>query len=640
MHQIKENKKKLLCLLALILVIVAAGFGVDFFCQRGVLGLSEEEKGEHVLHHHSVWADGFDHTDAGWQFEDDAGRIVISTDGRYIDRFVMEYQCDRRLDLEWTIYLTGQEEPWILEDNNGLFISRTSEWIGGQVDRVELFCQQAPEETEKMDLFITEFSILNEYERNWYRILFVWILLGLAAFVILGWKWIASHMAQAYLIAALTIGGTMILLSPANKVGWDEEVHFFHAYCVSHFGAEVKTNDILEKLFVADDENWPYSQPANRDEREQMNEALNTMVETQPYDNNRGRALAGLYTPAYIPSAIGIRLGLMLDLPFTAVYQLGRVFNLIFCVAIMAWAIHVIPAGKAILTMIGLLPTPLFLMAVYSYDPFITALFALGFALFLREYRDKEKKLSWQTFAVMSFSFTVGSLPKAIYVPMILMIWLLPGTKFADRKEERLVKGIVLALFIALMASFVLPVVISPAESNDLRGGNTSEAGQIPYILSDIPRFIRMMVYSIRTTFAGFTIGAAVYGSLGHLGLEMLGMVIPLFVLGVIFADEKWLGGDSYLTWPHRLWILFLSLIVMAMVWLAMYLAFTPVGSNTINGVQARYYIPLLLPVYLCLCPDRVKVKIGKEVLYPATLACGMVVTLVTVERCMLGLCG
>ena len=30
------------------------------------------------------------------------------------------------------------------------------------------------------------------------------------------------------------------------------------------------------------------------------------------------------------------------------------------------------------------------------------------------------------------------------------------------------------------------------------------------------------------------------------------------------------------------------------LIWLSMYLSFTPVGENQIDGVQARYYLPLL----------------------------------------------
>ena len=643
-------------LLLLIVVIFFAGFAVDLFCQRKVLLLPEQEKGVISLGRNVLDQQGFENREEGWQISGYAGRVVIPVEGRYVGRFAVDYDSTQRLDITWTVWLAGETEPLIFEDGNSLFIDRTVERLDDHVDQIELFIWQ--NEADPFDLYLKEFSIINEYQLSWHRILFVWLLLGLVAFLWICREWIAGHVAQTYLLTALSMGILMILLTPANKVSWDEEVHFFHAYCVSHFGTEVKTNDILEKLFVADEENWPYSIPTNVDERVQMNAALNGLVGKQEYTHNRGRALAGIYTPAYVPSAVGIRLGLLFGLPFTAVYQLGRLANLVFCALVMAWAIHKIPVGKSVLAMIGLLPTPLFLMAMYSYDSFITALFALGFAIFLDEYMHRERKITWWSFWVMALSFAVGSMPKAIYVPLILVIWLLPKEKFADRKQEWWMKGMAAVLFAALMASFVLPVIISPAETNDIRGGNTSEAGQIPYILSDIPRFIDMMVYSIRTTFAGFTIGAPVYGSVGHLGLEMLGMIIPLFVLAVIFMDEKCLGdGGTFgvtksngtkldgitsgqrLTWPARLWTLLMCLAVIGMVWVAMYLAFTPVGYNHVNGVQARYYIPLLLPMYLCMCPDRIRVPVEKKWLYLMTFGGCMAITMMVVARSMLSLC-
>ncbi|MBR6526615.1 MAG: DUF2142 domain-containing protein [Lachnospiraceae bacterium] len=649
----RENTRKKLSykMLLLVLAIVLAGFAVDLFCQRQVVFLPEEEKGTFAIDVGLLNGLGIEKSEEGIRFTGEEGVMTLNLDGNYVDRFAIRYDCSQRLDLMWTVWMVGEEVPLIIEDSNSVFIDTTVENLNGYVEQIDLYCRQ--NEYEPYSLILKELSIINEYQISWHRILFVWVLLSLLAFLWLGREWISGHVAQAYLIAALSMGSLMILLTPANKVSWDEEVHFFHAYCVSHFGAEVKTNDILEKLFVADEENWPYSVPVNVDERMQMNAALNELVEDLEYTHNRGRALAGIYTPAYVPSAVGIRLGLLCGLPFTAVYQLGRLANLVFCALVMAWAIHKIPVGKAVLAMIGLLPTPLFLMAMYSYDSFITALFALGFAIFLDEYMHRERKISWWSFWIMALGFAVGSMPKAIYVPLILIVWLLPKEKFISRKQEWWMKGISTVLFAALMASFVLPVIISPAETNDIRGGNTSEAGQIPYILSDIPRFIDMMVYSIRTTFAGFTIGAPVYGSVGHLGLEMLGMLLPLFVLAVIFMDEKCLedgpelnGGHitrdvpgQRLTWPARLWTLLMCLAVIGMVWVAMYLAFTPVGYDHVNGVQARYYIPLLLPIYLCLCPDRVRVPVEKKWLYELTLGGCVAITMMVVARSMLSLC-
>ncbi len=657
------GKRKLPVLLAAVFLIALAGVAADLICQRETLTLPAEEKGTFAVSEESMVFDGFQKTEEGWTLsagsEGGKGELTINADGAFVGRLCFSYQYEGRLEADWYVWYEGEEEPEKIEDSNSYLIGTSVERLDGEIDRIRI---EWTLEKDSPELTIMDVYRINAYSPNWHRMFFVWVILFLAVFLWCGRRWLADRLEAAYLVTALSAGLLMIVLLPANKVSWDEEVHFFHTYCVSYFGTEVRSNEILEKLFVADEENWPYSLPANLDERREMNETLNTRVAEEPCDTSRGHALAGIYTPAYISQALGLRLGLLLGLPFTLAYQLGRLGNLLFCALIMAWAIRRIPVGKAVLAVIGLMPTPLFLMATYSYDAFISALFFLGFASFLDEYMHRERKISWPAFALIALCFAIGSMPKAIYVPLILIVFLLPQEKFGDRRQEALMKGMAVLLFLALMASFVLPTVLSPAESNDLRGGNTSEAGQIPYILSDIPGFLQMLISSIRISLPGFTIGAAVYGSVGHLGQELFGTIIPLFVLAVLFADEKRLaqtadqtggmnGGQKdrsslpdrfagRLTWPARAWILLLCAAVMAMVWVAMYLAFTPVGSDHINGVQARYYIPLLPVLYLCLCPDSLKISIGRDKLYPLALTGAAAITIAVAARTMLTLCG
>ena len=56
--------------------------------------------------------------------------------------------------------------------------------------------------------------------------------------------------------------------------------------------------------------------------------------------------------------------------------------------------------------------------------------------------------------------------------------------------------------------------------------------------------------------------------------------------------------------------MLFLVLAaVVVLIWTALYLSFTPVGSINIAGVQPRYYIPLLLPFFMIFYTDKVEAK-------------------------------
>lgn len=651
--------KRFLTRIFILLAAFEAGFLADRYCQRTVLSLPEEEQGMFAVEWEPDTMTGLseEQTDggaAGYRLTEEQGITRFHLGNRYIEKFQITYDCDQMVYAVWYVWEEGADTPVRIDDHNSSLISATTVDLNMAVDRMEICwsidtsadsredtAQEHEDTVLSSPLFLRNAVIINQYRINWFRILFVWVILGLAAFLWLERKWIASHLAAGYLAVALTIGTLMIVLLPANKVSWDEEMHFFHAYCVSHFGTEVKTNDILERLFVADKENWPYSLPVNPEERRQMNDSLNELVDTQEYMFSRGHALAGIYTFAYVPQAMGLRLGFLLHLPFTVTYQLGRFFGLLFFALIFAWAIHRIPVGKSVLAMIGLLPTPLFLMSVYSYDSFITALFALGFACFLEEYVNWQRKITWKGFFLMAGCFAIGSTPKAPYIPIILVLLLLPHEKFRDRRQEYLMKGIVMGAFLALMASFVLPEVISPDEVGDTRGGDTSDVSQIAYIMSDIPGFLKLIFTSILATLPGFLFGSEVFGAFAHLRVGMLETLIPLLVFLVLICEDKHVPcRQGRLSWPARTWILCLCAAVIGMVWLAMYLAFTPVGADTINGVQARYYLPLLLPVYLCVCPEQLRICVKEERLFMMTLAGSAAVTLLAVGMGMMGLCG
>ena len=65
------------------------------------------------------------------------------------------------------------------------------------------------------------------------------------------------------------------------------------------------------------------------------------------------------------------------------------------------------------------------------------------------------------------------------------------------------------------------------------------------------------------------------------------------------------------------LWAISLSIIVL--VWTSMYLIYTPVGTDHMNGVQARYYFPILAPVSFALLGGR-NVEFSEKTLSLAAL--------------------
>ena len=80
---------------------------------------------------------------------------------------------------------------------------------------------------------------------------------------------------------------------------------------------------------------------------------------------------------------------------------------------------------------------------------------------------------------------------------------------------------------------------------------------------------------------------------------QILYLINLVFIVRVTFQtplDKKVITNKikiAFLLALITLWLLITS---------AMYLSFTEVGNTTIEGVQARYFIPTLLPLLLLLC--------------------------------------
>ena len=104
--------------------------------------------------------------------------------------------------------------------------------------------------------------------------------------------------------------------------------------------------------------------------------------------------------------------------------------------------------------------------------------------------------------------------------------------------------------------------------------------------------------------------------NLMFLNLYVLGMLkdawslilLPLLVMIFVIEPEecKAINGVRSI---RRIsgGVVFLCTIL---IWVSMYLLFTPVGSSVINGVQARYFLPLIMPTASLLFNQRFKIKI------------------------------
>jgi len=253
---------------------------------------------------------------------------------------------------------------------------------------------------------------------------------------------------------------------------------------------------------------------------------------------------------------------------------------------------------------IGLLPTSLFLANHYSYDPWLTSLTMLGFAVFLKVIHNNTPASNLEKIVLVLTPFlAVG--PKAIYCLTILLPLLVPARLLGSKKDVILYRVLTISAFTFALFSFLIPFYLHGPGSGDWRGGaEVNSTDQIAYILAN-PLAYSWTLARYVTYYLSPLNFAEVSVSFVYLGLIKYHIFILLLIVICLVGD--WLAVSnirSQLIIRNRILILAGVLITVALISTALYISFTAVQAKNIAGVQGRYLIPLLSFALISIIPS------------------------------------
>ena len=115
---------------------------------------------------------------------------------------------------------------------------------------------------------------------------------------------------------------------------------------------------------------------------------------------------------------------------------------------------------------------------------------------------------------------------------------------------------------------------------------------------------------------------------MGWVEIEISRVVFVGFLLLFFVAMLKVRGEKQYVTGGQKWWISIVCLLSVGMILMGMLLTWTPFGYVSIEGVQGRYFTPLLLLASLL---GRNKAVILNEDKDRAIYCCGMLLQLLAV---------
>lgn len=310
----------------------------------------------------------------------------------------------------------------------------------------------------------------------------------------------------------------------------------------------------------------------------------------------------------------------MIHLPFGYCVCFAKLMNLLQYVFLIFLAIHFSKINKILPFVCGSIPTLLFRAASFSYDAYTAGFLILGITLLLGEIFAGEVGMGRKRIFAGILAVLFGCFAKAVYIPIMLLVLLIPGRKVGQKGFMRNVKAVSIIIMCIVLSTFVTQTVSETIRGGDIegdsRGGNTNVSLQLKGIMRNPLGYGKTLLTDMGSNVGEFLGGWYILGGYpyfddsferheGSRGNYYYAMVFLIFFIALTIG-----GYEKYtIKWQDK-WKLFLIMLsACALIWTAMYLSFTPVGMTQINGAQPRYYLPMYLLFLACTMNRAVSVK-------------------------------
>lgn len=387
----------------------------------------------------------------------------------------------------------------------------------------------------------------------------------------------------------------LVLLTPAFEVA-DEPQHFQRAYQISQLdlfahpsaqGAGAVLPVSLSAL--VQDVVGTTALEADRSIKPRPL-AKDMKALTRPLEPDRVRFTdftgAAPYSPlSYVPQAIGIAFGRALGMGPLALLYSARLANALAAILLLAMAVWIAPLAREALAFTGLLPMALYQYASSSPDALTIACMLLFVAVALRAVVG-----GWtsSTIAAAAILGAVLCSHKPVYAPILMLALVPPIFRAGERVRALVANGLIVTVALGITAAWFamnheLPLTRRPDVDVSAQLG----------LFADRPWTLALLLWTDFHQNGIYYLGQLV-GVIGwnKMPLPRASYAVPVLAMGLIVLIRR--PSDPRLPRIAGFWQVALAIGGAVLVEVALYLTWTPVGAPLINGVQGRYFLPLM----------------------------------------------
>lgn len=457
----------------------------------------------------------------------------------------------------------------------------------------------------------------NFIEWSPYRILFFWVLFGLAVWLWLWRAFVAKKPEYAFAAIALTIGIHLILMTGTNQISYDEQTHVSKTWNLSYIGTVYDTEAVLElKTLYA-----PHFH--NRWERELTESYLQGIHDYDTAEVYQQTKMINYDRRAYLPMAVFMAIGRMLKLPFAWMLMFSKLGNLLMYTVVCFFAIRTAKQAKGLVAVLALLPNSIFTASQFCYDACVNSFLLLGMVLAANEFFTPKTQVRPRNVAAILICLIIGSYAKPVYILMgcVLLFW--GNGKFPSKRAAWVFRGALTTLILCMLYEILAKsatggsAMVTLANGGDIRMEGTNMLGQLKHIFGAPFSYAGQLLKSMFGRVADWFTGKDQF--LMYAYLSTPGTLCTWIFFGTAaFAALVGCKEEQRSRLKTGDAVLFAVMVfgMSAVVWTVLYMSFNAVGSPVIVGVQNRYFTPMLFPFFVCFLNGGLVWKWSKERYY------------------------
>ncbi|KKP68308.1 MAG: hypothetical protein UR66_C0006G0009 [Candidatus Moranbacteria bacterium GW2011_GWE1_35_17] len=388
-----------------------------------------------------------------------------------------------------------------------------------------------------------------------------------------------------YLVLALLFGFCMVFFNPPFAGVPDEGAHFYRAWGISQGDFLACGDKINADALGLPEELKPMKMSVSGEEKVSMGKIKKALFEKDvqglaPWSG----AVCGSNPLGYLPQVLGIEVSKIFHLPVLWGFYLARLFNFLVAVFLTYFALRLLPFGKIILMVVALLPMTVQQYSSLSYDALHISMIFL-FISYVLSLAISEKKLSKRELFLLGAVAILAANIKFGFIPVMLLLLIVPWKKMNGKKFYWIYMAVVLVLGIGLFLW---------AQKNSISTEGVRErvypAEQFAEVLTNPIGFILVIINTLYRSIVFF------FETFLYKPGWLNDSLSPVFYLGTFLGIILLIRNEKEKVSLSNYQRIILGMTFVAgiiFIFLSMYVFWSKVGGDKVQGVQGRYFIAI-----------------------------------------------